>query len=170
MSNTKILILAVSAGVLCSCRDKQASTQAVRGDVKLSAPINVPGQALGKVRQAVAFDVPSLLQLSVPQIKRRLGPPADELQANVTDTERSLIYNKNGIQLTINYIVETNQIDNIGLAAKRDTTAYAYLEPLGNLNQQDTAYVIEPQQGEKAGQFHSLLIKPNPPVEFPVAP
>lgn len=165
-----LIILVISTVMLSSCREKQVSSQTAGDDVTVSTPIADSGQISGKVRQDIAFDVPTLLRLSIPQVKKKLGPPADELQANVTDTERSLVYNRNDIQLTINYIVETNRIDNIGLAAKRDTTAYAYLEPLGNLSRLDTAYVIEPQQGEKVGQYHGILIKPNPPVEFPVAP
>ena len=156
--------------MLYSCRNKDSSINTPEGARFPAGQSDKSTHTLEKTRSRVVFDVPSLLRISILDVRKKLGPPADELQANVTDTERSLIYNKNGLRLTIDYIVETNQVDIISLAATRDTTAYSYLVPLGNLNQDDTTYVIKPQQSEKSGYYHGILIQPTPPAEFPVAP
>ncbi|WP_156176228.1 hypothetical protein [Hymenobacter terrenus] len=169
MKNIKLL--AVAACTLCGCRDKESSAQVAKDTAKPTPQTYTSNLISQKANSTVVFDVPSLLRLSMLEVKKKLGPPNDELQANVTDTERSLVYDKKGLRLTINYFVRTNQIDNISLATiNHDTTAYSYLEPIGNLRHQDTTYVIKPQEGEKAGQYHGLLITPNPPVEFPVEP
>jgi hypothetical protein len=149
------------ASVISSCHDKQTAAQPVRADVKPEAQAATLSQIAPKKHQASIFDMPALLKLSISQIR---------MQANVTDTERSLIYKKDGLKLTIDYIVQTGQVDDIALTTEHDTDDYVHLESLGNLSQQDTAYSIEPQPGKSAGNYEGVLIRPNPPVEFPAVP
>jgi hypothetical protein len=158
------------ASVISSCHDKQTAAQPVRADVKPEAQAATLSQIAPKKHQASIFDMPALMKLSISQIRSKLGPPLDEMQANVTDTERSLIYKKDGLKLTIDYIVQTGQVDDIALTTEHDTDDYVHLESLGNLSQQDTAYSIEPQPGKSAGNYEGVLIRPNPPVEFPAVP
>ena len=167
MGKMTLFIFAVC--LLGSCRDKKASVQLIHDAKKAPVQTDVSGSQQSSVHNAATFDVPTLLPLSSLQVRKKLGPPIDELQADAFDGARSLVYSKNGLQLTVDYFVENNQVDRILLAPTHDTTAYQFLLPAGNLIQQDTTYTIEPQPGEKPGYYHGILIKHNPPLDYPAS-
>lgn len=132
----------------------------------MSGEVNSTTQQLTSPRPAassVVFDIPALLRQSVAQVKASLGPPIDELQANVTDTERSLVYKRNGLVLTVDYFIDRQNIEVISLTGERDTTTFQHLLQLGNLSQTSTAYTIDTLRSEKARLYRGIAVSLNLP-------
>lgn len=133
---------------------------------------NRPANQISPLHSAASavFDIPVLLQLSVTQVKAKLGTPLEELQANAANTERSLIYKKDGLILSVYYILDTPNVDVISLTNERDTTDFRYLLPLGNVSPSIDTYRIDTLFGQKPGLYRGIAVRINASVEMPTAP
>ena len=168
---SKLLVLTGCFVLACGCQEKPAPTQKASAKMKTerSSLASKPSTLVNRDNPAV-FDIPPLLQLSVSQAKAKLGPPIDEVQADYENATRMLIYKKQGLVLSVSYLVDTRQVDMVSLSIERDTTATQYLLPLGNLSANDNAYLVDTLHSEKAGFYRGIVVRRNPPVEYPTAP
>ena len=167
----KTLILLSSFTLLWSCQEKPIPVHEISAKQKTEQPPLSP-EVLPSTskKRPVVFDVPPLLRLSVNQVKAKLGRPFGDEQADYENATRVLIYKKSGLVLSVGYFVNTQQVDMVSLAIDRDTTAFQYLLPLGNLSPISTAYSVDTLHSDKVGFYRGIVVRPNPPVEVPAAP
>ena len=163
----RVLTFLIYTGLLAACQQQTDTTHSLP-DKSIPATRQVVSSHLAT--SPVVFDIPVLLRLSVAQVKAKLGPPADELQANAVNTERSLVYKKHGLVLSVNYFIDVPQVDVISLTNERDTTSFQYLLPLGNLSSTSPTYVIDTLRGKKVGFYRGIAVSPNPPIEYSTTP
>ena len=167
--NTELKLLALAGCFLLtySCKERPTSMQEPSTKTKsLASKTSISA----KKSSSTVFDIPSLLHLSISQAKAKLGRPMDEEQADYENATRVLIYKKQGLVLTVSYLVGTQQVDMVSLAIDRDTTAFQYLLPLGNLSATNNSYSIDTLHSEKVGLYRGIVVRANPPIEYPTAP
>jgi len=177
MTNSKLLLgytwfrRTTFIGCLLSiygCKEAPDSNQEGSANQQPKKPsLAVKLLALPSKENPVVYDIPPLLQLSMNQAKARLGRPIGEEQADYENATRMLIYKKRGLMLSVSYLVDTQQVDMVSLSIERDTTAFKYLLPLGNLSPNNTAYTIDTLHSEKPGLYRGIVVRRNPPVEYP---
>lgn len=159
-------LLLVYTSFLVACQQQTDVVQSTLSEK------NRPAKQISSLHSAASavFDIPVLLQLSIPQVKAKLGTPLEELQANAANTERSLVYKKGGLILSVYYILDTPNVEVISLTNERDTTAFRYLLPLGNISPSINTYRIDTLFGQKPGLYRGIAVRINPSVETQAAP
>ncbi|RZK27751.1 MAG: hypothetical protein EOO61_23010 [Hymenobacter sp.] len=144
---------------LVGCQQQSDASHSTANNIEAAARIDGK-QANAPVKtNNIVFDIPALLPLTLAQVKAKLGKPVEELQANVTNTERSLIYKKHGLILSIDYFADSPKIEVIGFMNKRDTISFDYLLPLGNLELSDSGYVIDTIRGERPNTYRGIAVR-----------
>jgi len=152
------IILPGALGMLVAC---QPSTTQNTLDIPKNDIQSIDSKLNSNTASKIIFDIPALLHKSIPQIRKELGQPIDEVQANPVNTERSLLYENKDVSLTVDYFTDDIRVEVISLMGKRDSTSFQHLLPLGNLSANSRDYTIDTLYSEKKGFFRGVAVRLN---------
>lgn len=104
------------------------------------------------------FDIPALLNLTADQIRAKLGKPISDQQNDNPISNKDLLYRKQGYELFISYEVMSGRVFSFYIPAIKPQKAYQYLLKVGNVNQHDPRYLVEPIDRED-GFYEGVAIR-----------
>jgi len=107
------------------------------------------------------FDIPSLIGLTADQIKTKLGKPLSDEQGSINDQMKTLIYQRRGYKLFIDYEVRSRRLLKFYLESPHPTTEYQYLLNAANVTQHDKRYKVEPSDPGD-GLYRDIYITAGP--------
>ena len=100
-------------------------------------------QSPRETEKEVVFNIPSLIRKNISEVKNILGKPVNEYDPGYGGTLPTVIYQKNGYELQIDYLSSTGDVAEIFLA--KNTNSKNELFNAGNLDENSVVYSIKLQ-------------------------
>lgn len=145
-----------AAFFLSGCTESQRPPSAPVGPA--TAPtIAVPRAAVaGPVVQI--FDISALVGMTADQIRARLGKPVSDQQNDNPISNKDLLYRSQGYELFISYEVMSGRIFSFYIPAVKPKKEYRHLLKIGNVNQHDKRYLVEPLR-RADGLYEGIVVR-----------
>lgn len=164
MLSYKTLVLVYTLGtsfLLPSCTEPQHSPNEQQEVAKNSTG----GRTSPTVRRVsvdstiYVFNVPALVNLTADQITAQLGKPVRDEQESINAEMKTLLYQRQGYELSIDYEVESRRLLSIYFAPTKSWQAYPQLLRAANVTIKDgKGYKVEPLN-EEGGLYEGIAFR-----------
>ena len=146
---------------LFSCTDAQRPP--TEPPSTAAKPAVAPSLRSPVTADSCVFDIAALVGLTAGQIPARLGKPVSDQQESIDEEVKSLNYQRQGYDLSIEYNVQSRRVVRFYLNPHKSTIDNYLLLHAANIDSTDSRLTIQ-YLNEEDGRYRGLLVMPDSAV------